>query len=285
MTSTANSTTSKTVETTATVVASMMKERVGTSILDSGGTPKYDENGNYIGSSNGSGRGFERNQRRSFENEPNHSLRVTKHGIEYSRNLYHFLVNNLKFDTKLDEQFREYVETQDPHDGWMVLMDGFVEHLQETGHTVTGLYGDGDSFTVNTYNHESALSQTIQYVYFTLDSEKTCVLLQVHNGADVRGGYTAPRAFEVLEEGFLMDTDGDVRCDNDECEASWYTQDGGSSWTSNSDDVNLEDFDRVEAGEQDDGEVVTAGDVVNIGRIVYGDGEPTCPCCGTGRLS
>lgn len=46
--------------------------------------------------------------------------------------------------------------------------------------------------TINTYNGESAVSQTLQYCSL---NGKTA--LQIHGGCDVRGGYTAPRIFEA----------------------------------------------------------------------------------------
>jgi hypothetical protein len=78
------------------------------------------------------------------------------------------------------------------------LVDADVEDIG-------GIYGEGSPMTVNTYNGEDLLSQTLQYHYFTIGetdrggrgSYEQYVVLQVHGGADVRGGYTRPRVFSV----------------------------------------------------------------------------------------
>ena len=49
----------------AAVIASMLVENTGRNMLDSGGTPQYDADGNYIGSNEGYGRAYERNQARA----------------------------------------------------------------------------------------------------------------------------------------------------------------------------------------------------------------------------
>jgi hypothetical protein len=55
-----------------------------------------------------------------------------------------------------------------------------------------------DDEIYNTYNWESDLSQTIQYNYLELQGD-CYVLLQIHNGADVRGGYTKTKLFKCEE--------------------------------------------------------------------------------------
>jgi hypothetical protein len=64
-----------------------------------------------------------------------------------------------------------------------------------------GLGGGGEVF--NTYNFDTLLDQDIQYVEFQIDdgwgAYQTYVILQVHNGADPRGGYTDPVIFKANE--------------------------------------------------------------------------------------
>jgi hypothetical protein len=61
--------------------------------------------------------------------------------------------------------------------------------------------GGTDIGGCNTYNGECALSQTLQWTEFSLDGVwgrgQRYVLLQVHQGADVRGGYTAAELYRV----------------------------------------------------------------------------------------
>lgn len=57
---------------------------------------------------------------------------------------------------------------------------------------------------INTYNGEQFVSQTLQFMCFT-DGYNDYVLLQIHGGCDVRGGYTKPRVFQIEDiDYFLM---------------------------------------------------------------------------------
>ncbi len=57
-----------------------------------------------------------------------------------------------------------------------------------------GIYGEGEPLTVNTYNGENLVDQILQFTLFSNNSGEY-VTLQIHGGADVRGGYTKPRVF------------------------------------------------------------------------------------------
>jgi len=62
----------------------------------------------------------------------------------------------------------------------------------------------GDSW--NSYNGDSTLSQTLQGTEMReTDGVETYILLQIHQGADVRGGYTDAKLF-VSPEGCYLDT-------------------------------------------------------------------------------
>jgi hypothetical protein len=49
-------------------------------------------------------------------------------------------------------------------------------------------------YVTNTYNYDCDLSQTLQYTELEIFGE-TYFLMQIHNGADVRGGYTDAKLF------------------------------------------------------------------------------------------
>jgi hypothetical protein len=197
--------------TTSEVLAGMMKENTGSHFLDSGGSPRFDSNGNYVGSEHGYGRNHERNQLRSFEQEPASAVKFEVWGgrleISFAHNTFHWLNNRCELDETLDDlfhgQFREERDADDSK-GWLELMEEFPVWLalqtDEDGNLIygepAGIYGEGELFTVNTYNHESLLDQTIQFTYFTNEAGEF-IALQIHGGADVRGGYTRPRIFSV----------------------------------------------------------------------------------------
>ena len=98
----------------------------------------------------------------------------------------------------LDRKFRRFADTEAMRsEPWLWIVR---EWLRSMGDKVTGLYGEGSPIEVNTYNGEDLLSQVIQFTLFRIDFTDY-VALQIHGGCDVRGGYTAPRIFEVNGDG------------------------------------------------------------------------------------
>ena len=102
-----------------------------------------------------------------------------------------------KFYGGFGHRHREYLTPAE-----IRLEIGATEEMREPirnfirGNGWAGIYGDGEPLTENTYNSESFLSQVLQYSYGTCEEFGDVFLVQVHGGADVRGGYTSPRAFE-----------------------------------------------------------------------------------------
>lgn len=89
----------------------------------------------------------------------------------------------------------------------MGVPEGFVDDVlavqSEVEPARTPDFGRGgepaEAFTVNTYNHEhGALSQVLQGVNLG-GPYAEYVFMQVHQGADVRGGYTGPRVYSVWD--------------------------------------------------------------------------------------
>lgn len=183
-------------ETTESVLAGMLKENTGTHMLDSGGA--Y-------------GRHWQRNQVRDFEAEKPSNLEFSvynsKPEIAVMHNVYHWLKERCHFEAELDALFHgEFLEEVDPDDDkhWLELMEEFPDWLakyeDEDGDIVygesTGFYGEGEPITINTHNEEELLSQILQFKYFC-NVQGEFIALQIHGGADVRGGYTKPRIFSV----------------------------------------------------------------------------------------
>ena len=177
---------------TQTVLLEMFQENTGKHFMDSGG-----ENG----------RNWQINQGRDLFDEPVIDARygyVVVSAIQW-------LAEHVTFDPEMDERFQALLSER--HDSsYLEYMMSFAESLEGTG-----LYGDGDPMLINTYNHECVLSQTLQFVYFEHD-HTSYVILQVHGGCDVRGGYTRPRVFETDEMIFHF-SQVDARCGS--CEATW----------------------------------------------------------------
>ena len=331
--------------TTKEVLVSMLTDGVGTSFLDSGGTPKFDENGKYIGSEHGYGRHVERNQGCDFEKELSSTVRFSVRGgeleIEMEHNLYHWLERRVEIDTKLDGIFHDqFLKAVDPDEDkyWLQLMEEFPEWLaknvtlnyhgsweeltedsdeDEEHSPVAGIYNEGEPITVNSYNGEDMLSQVIQYVYFTWNRE-AYVVLQIHGGADVRGGYSTPHVFKIDsdDETAIFDhAKGNIYCTGkdyhpaalrlkelqesqlalpgiaaetinfDDCDANWYTNDSCNFYEDGccgSSHTNLEDRDCVDLESEIDeaeGKEIEEGDW-RPGIVCVLDHKAYCPKCG-----
>ncbi|MEM0142516.1 MAG: hypothetical protein QXL94_00980 [Candidatus Parvarchaeum sp.] len=136
--------------------------------------------------------------------------------------LFHFLTNTLSItpeSKKLQKMFERY-EKEHPDNSYLNDMEDFAELLND----------EGEIHTINTYDDDALLSQVIQYVTFEKD-DKNFVILQIHGGADVRGGYTAPYIFEVLDPDTFQFGVVDIEATTRNGK-SWYTDDGGSHWYS-----------------------------------------------------
>ena len=121
--------------------------------------------------------------------------------------LYHHLVESLDVDTLCD------TFNQLPCDNWDSEKAYGVSLEQEQWLEDNGLVlGD----TWNSCNGESNLSQTLQGCNVNLEGDEsnfeypTYILLQVHQGADVRGGYTDAKLFKVTADSGYFDTNPTV---------------------------------------------------------------------------
>ena len=288
---------------TSEVLELMLKEHTGIHLCDSG----FD-----------SGRNWQINAKRDFKSEP--KATIDWRDLTVSYNLYHWLLDRVIYDEGLTQLFyTEFKEQVDKDDGkcWLELMNEFPEWLGKYEYNegdeynegegfgrVTGLYGQGKPIIDNSYNHESVLDQVIQFVYFELDKEGY-IALQIHGGADVRGGYTKPKIFNIEAGEFFSFADGTIYCTGEGHhitaervrefqskqgvlpgvsvseidfegyrEHNWSTDDS-CHWYDNgccgTDYVNLEDYDRKDLLEED---VWDKGKLCVKGDIGY------CPTCG-----
>jgi len=217
------------------IIKSMMKKNTGRHMLDSGSA--Y-------------GRNFEENQKiEDLEDVPHatHDFGMYGDDIEILTyvSTYHFLKHRVDYDKQahqLTKQFYEYANSPELEDeNWLSCMKA--------------CFG---GCSVNTYNQESNVDQVLQFVTFDLEyvgyaDERDprpedrefkigdrivraveeihgeFVALQIHNGCDVRGGYTAPVVFEAPHNAdyLMMSPPTDVSCPTCGWVASQY--DGGVS--------------------------------------------------------
>ena len=163
-------------------IRQMLKENTGRHPLDSGF---------------GNGRHWQKNQDRDFESQQavNYELYEYHDGtLELNRtvSVYHFL-KELEVD-EICEHFNELNSEDWDSELYGVSTEAF-DYLQNNFELEINR-------TFNTYNCDSDLDQVLQGTWIRLNDEQYLVL-QVHNGADVRGGYTDAKLFKPNEDGLI----------------------------------------------------------------------------------
>ena len=175
----------------------MMIENTGCHILDSGGA--Y-------------GRNWERNRHRDFKSEPACYIEVWGDYINVYYSTFHYLTNFLDVTEKSERYNKEFHENADKPENqsksWLKLMEEYGE-------------------VVNTYNYENIIDQVLQYVIFEDEEGDFFIILQIHGGCDVRGGYTDPQIFALYEPDYFHIAQSDVSAVCTGCGNNWYSDDAG----------------------------------------------------------
>jgi len=208
------------------IVSMMLKENTGTHMLDSGGE---------------GGRAWQQNQKRDFLKEAASTLEVdvSQKDLIISMSTFFYVTEFWETTTESERLQREFLKfaelPENDNDGWMSLMKKFYDEVlyPEIDDHDWDAYniGRGGGIT-NTYNYESSVDQILQYMLFSWQDNCPFIMLQIHGGADARGGYTAPHffAFKTREH----DIDEFLLCDGDYSvyvgEEQWYTDDHGRHW-------------------------------------------------------
>jgi hypothetical protein len=135
----------------------------------------------------------------------------------------------LTIDAPLPAHFDKFAELN-PEAGYYELMDLWLDEL--------GIVEEGDFYgprwSFNTYNFENWLvNQTLQGSFFGL-GKKTYLIVQVHGGADVRGGYTSPKVFQLKgfygKDEFILHA-GDISFTCQNCESSLKIEEYTATFT------------------------------------------------------
>lgn len=178
------------------VIAGMLTENTGRSILDSG---------------DAYGRNWQQNQGKAaddFRKQPAATLEiyswerdgVTRYDVSPTVNVFHLLHHALD----LNDLCREFnaLEVGNWNGEYYGTDQGQCDWLTEHGFEAVG-----DAF--NTYNWASNHSQILQGQELERDGEKY-ILLQIHGGCDARGGYTDAKLFTLPYgvEAVLLDNCG-----------------------------------------------------------------------------
>lgn len=172
------------------LVYSMLVENTGVHFLDSGGTD---------------GRQWQRNQIKTiddFYNEPEemYYFDETYKDLERTVSVFHYLTN----DHKIDEICEVFNKMNTKPNNWDANADIYGVSKEAWKYLQLSALSLGSEVkilhTFNTYNYDSDLSQVLQGSHLEIDGE-FYTLIQVHGGADVRGGYTDAK---LLKKGYMM---------------------------------------------------------------------------------
>jgi len=169
------------------LVYGMLTENTGKAMCDSGGTD---------------GRMWQKNQKKTiedFENEEEELYQLDAKYKEIHRtvSVFHYLTNSLE----IDDICEHFNKLQNENDNWNADGDFYGVSLQ-AGNFLNILNNVEIQRSWNTYNGDSDLSQILQGSNLTIDDEEY-ILIQIHNGADARGGYTDAKLFKCEEYGMI----------------------------------------------------------------------------------
>ena len=147
------------------------------------------------------GRGWQKNQKKTIddfnnEDEEIYTFDFERGDIERTVSVFHFLTNDLE----LDDICNEFNKIQDESDDWDADCEANGVSRNAYDH-IDAFWDVKIESTWNTYNGESDLSQILQGADITIDEDEY-VLIQIHNGADARGGYTDAKLFKC-EDGMI----------------------------------------------------------------------------------
>ena len=176
--------TQKTTSNTEQLIFLMLTENTGTHMCDSGGD---------------NGRMWQRNANKclaDFENEPAELYQYDAKYNEIHRtvSVFHYLTHNLDIDD-VAFNFNELNTNPDNHNA-DTKTDVFIYGVSsEAWQDLTELNEVEVSRSWNTYNGDSDLSQILQGANLIINEEHY-VLIQIHGGADARGGYTDAKLFK-----------------------------------------------------------------------------------------
>lgn len=173
------------------LVFSMLTENTGSHLLDSGGI--Y-------------GRNHERNAKKTisdFINEDAERVTLEIYGeraeLHRTVSVFHFLSN-----LELDEVCNKFNRLNKNAENWN--FDDAYGVCTKAGEYLQNIEAE-ISRTWNTYNGESDLSQVLQgaNLRIFIDGQyEDYMLVQIHGGCDVRGGYTDARLFKVTDEFYYL---------------------------------------------------------------------------------
>tara|TARA_R110000823_G_C15788211_1_gene485856 strand:+ start:235 stop:831 length:597 start_codon:yes stop_codon:yes gene_type:complete len=148
-------------------------------------------------------RHWQKNQKKTiedFENEPKEHIYKEGDYIYRDLSVFHYL-SELELNDICDRFNR--IQSQSNNWNGSFNSDEFVHGVSSEAQEVLEHHNQVIiNRSWNSYNGESDLMQTLQGANLTINDEEY-ILIQIHNGADVRGGYTDAKLFKLNDEGLI----------------------------------------------------------------------------------
>jgi len=159
-------------------IYNMLTENTGTHFLDSGGA---------------NGRHWQSNIKKSLEDFRKEEVfnSDAKDIWEIEKSLFHHLKDSIKYNADLNEGLQTYLKHKDL-ENWREPVEQYLQS-KFPGEKIDH---------INTYNEDCILSQTLQIITVGDMYTNETVALAIHNGADVRGGYTDFKIFDIDTDAF-----------------------------------------------------------------------------------
>tara|TARA_R100000234_G_scaffold102059_1_gene71271 strand:+ start:1262 stop:1852 length:591 start_codon:yes stop_codon:yes gene_type:complete len=165
------------------IIYEMLTQSTGKHMLDSGGDDD---------------RHWQQNQKMSledFENEKEYEFFDTDTDYPYcEKSLFHHLVECCEFAERETMYFENWIDEDKYH--YIDNPEGRTNELPSVEEYMTERFGQ-EAECINSYNGDCDLSQTIQFVCVGEFPVNGIIALSIHNGCDVRGGYTDYKFFRV----------------------------------------------------------------------------------------
>tara|TARA_R110000803_G_scaffold147653_1_gene213174 strand:- start:47 stop:760 length:714 start_codon:yes stop_codon:yes gene_type:complete len=167
------------------LIFSMLTENTGTHICDSGGD---------------NGRMWQRNASKCVADFENESEELYQYDAKYNEvyrtvSVFHYLTHNLEVDD-IAFNFNEINTNAEDWEADCKEDDAYLYGVSVNAWLDLVTSNDVEvSRSWNTYNGDSDLSQILQGANLLINEEHY-VLIQIHGGADARGGYTDAKLFK-----------------------------------------------------------------------------------------
>ena len=176
-----------------------------------------------------------------------------EYNVYITKNTYLFLLEWITYEREGDRSFHAFCNSEEHKtESYYSNMSSYIELIREFCDENNIAFESYKGY--NTYNGESCLDTTLQWEHFRVKNQDY-IILQTHNGADVRGGYSSPHVFSLCWDDMVCRMDDlSAKCPNhgleeikvepldcysDDCGHHWYGNSGSAVWVYTTDEEDV----------------------------------------------